>query len=97
METPFFIYSMGKMENVFHGNYSNSMEFHGNCMFHRIQWKTFSMEFHGIPCPIPDRIPWNSMEKVPWNSMGLFYTGMPFLSDVWIAQTDVFFISGFVV
>ena len=63
----------------------NSMEFHGNCIFHRIQWKTFSMEFHGkhsmefhgkhsmefhgIPCPIPDRIPWNSMEKVPWNSM----------------------------
>ena len=75
METPFFIYSM---EKVFHRNYS--MEFHGNCIFHRIQWKTFSMEFHGkhsmefhgIPCPIPDRIPWNSMEKVPWNSMEFY-------------------------
>ena len=69
METPFF------MENVFHGNDSNySMEFHGNCIFHRISMENV---FHGIPWKTLHGIPWNSMpntrqnsmEKVPWNSM----------------------------
>ena len=50
METPFFIYSM---------------EFHGNCIFHRIQWETFSMEFNAQ----------YQTEFHGKSSMGLFYTG----------------------
>ena len=59
------------------------MEFHGNCIFHRIQWKTFSMEFHGkhsmeFHAQYQTEfhgIPWKKFHGIPWNSMGLFYTG----------------------